>query len=115
MRCFLLVYCVLAGSVGSEVHGTFCFTLGDGSGSVVGVTFSNASFTGGDGTCAVGDNGSCMVEGATLDGSARTGLSVARFKICASWMYALVVFDPYCSDGMLRLGSCRMARMSVAA
>ena len=115
MRCFLLVYCVLAGSVGFEVHGTLCFTLGDGSGSVVGVTFSNASFTGGDGTCAVGDNGSCMAEGATLGGSARTGLSVARFKICASWMYALAVFDPYCSDGMLRLGSCKMARMSVAA
>ena len=37
----------------------------------------------------------------TLDSTAGVGCFVARFKIWVSWMYALVVDDPYSKDGMI--------------
>ena len=53
--------------------------------------------------------------GSTLGDLTRTGLSVALFKICASWMKALVVLDPYYNVGILCVGSCRIDSKSVAA
>ena len=82
------------------------FTLGDGVG-MVGVLVGTTSI------CLGVEIGRDI--GSILGDIAWTGLSVARFKIWASCMKALVVLDPYSNVGMLRLGSCRIASTSVAA
>ena len=59
------------------------------------------------GSGALGFSGSC--------GWTFAGLTVARFKICAKWMYAFVVGEPYVRVGMVCFGAFNMFRISVAA
>ena len=51
----------------------------------------------------------------TLGSLVAMGCFAARFNICATWMYVFVVGEPYCNDGILFFGSCKINRMSVAA
>ena len=78
----------------------FC-TLGGGTvGLVCCVTFgAGASKIGGDG----------------ISGGCCAGFVVALLRICATWMNALVVVDPYWRDGMLLVLSCKIVKMSEAA
>ena len=48
----------------------------------------------------------------TLGSLGAMGCLVARFKICASLMYAFVVSDPYHNFGIVLVGSCKTARIS---
>ena len=81
------------------------------------------------GTTTLGSDAICFVGVTTLGGDTRwlivgaictlgslggIGGVVALFNICASRMYAFVVFEPYCNVGMLFLGSCQIDNMYVA-
>ena len=50
----------------------------------------------------------------TLGSSVDTGGGVSHLRICASCMYTLVTFEPYCNDGTLRFGSYNIVRKYVA-
>ena len=90
--CSWIIFgCSTFGGVTEVLEG--CVTLG-----------AVTSIVEGDGVGTMG--GDCML------GVRLVGFSVALFKICANWTYALAIVDPYWRDGMLRVGSCKIANMS---
>jgi hypothetical protein len=50
-----------------------------------------------------------------MSGGCCAGFVMALLGICATWMNALVVVDPYWRDGMLLALSCKIVKMSEAA
>ena len=74
------------------------------------IIYSHLFFTLGDGIRVV-----LMVFVSILGSLSVPGYIVTRLSICASCIYAFVVLDPYCSDGMLFFGSCSIASISVVA
>ncbi len=74
------------------------------------------SVVGGVVSTTLGDSTRGILDGAvdTLGSLEGAGYSVARFKICASCIYALVTLDPYSSEGILFFGSLKMTSKSEA-